>query len=187
MSETKIFVDENGYADRLEKVENDESHQLIEEFMLAANEAVAKAMRGASLPCIYRAHDDPDEDRLNELRDFLATFGVTVADLSVTRRDDKAYPTTEYAPPKPHTQIATPTLSQKACYRSTPDGHYGLNKKNYCHFTSPIRRYSDLLSTGYSSIISRKWKVANHFRAVRQDATPSLEPIPWPNTLATLK
>ena len=145
MSETKIFVDENGYADRLEKVENDESHQLIEEFMLAANEAVAKAMRRASLPCIYRAHDDPDEDRLSELRDFLATFGVTVADLSIREEMIKL---TQQLNTHPQSHILKSQLLRslkKACYRSTPDGHYGLNKKNYCHFTSPIRRYSDLV------------------------------------------
>ncbi len=144
MSETKIFVDENGYADRLEKVANDESHQLIEEFMLAANEAVAKAMRGASLPCIYRTHDDPDEDRLNELRDYLATFGVTVADLSVRSEMIKL---THQLDTHPQSHILKSQLLRslkKACYRSTPDGHYGLNKKNYTHFTSPIRRYSDL-------------------------------------------
>ncbi len=144
MSETKIFVDENGYADRLEKVENDESHQLIEEFMLAANEAVAKAMRSANMPCIYRTHDDPDEDRLNELRDYLATFGVTVADLSVRSEMIKL---TQLLDTHPQSHILKSQLLRslkKACYRSTPDGHYGLNKKNYCHFTSPIRRYSDL-------------------------------------------
>ena len=68
MPETKIFVDAEGYADRLEKIENDESHQLIEEFMLAANEAVAHVTRTHRLPSLYRVHDDPDEARLGELR-----------------------------------------------------------------------------------------------------------------------
>lgn len=145
MSETKIFVDKDGFADRLEKVVNDESHQLIEEFMLAANESVAKAMRDSSLPCLYRTHDDPDEDRLNELREYLATFGVTVANLNVRSEVVKLLQILDT-----HSQghiLKTQLLRslKKACYRSTPDGHYGLNKKNYCHFTSPIRRYSDLV------------------------------------------
>ena len=145
MSETKIFVDKDGFADRLEKVVNDESHQLIEEFMLAANEAVAKAMRDANLPCLYRTHDDPDEERLNELREYLATFGVTVANLNVRSEVVKLIQILDT-----HAQghiLKTQLLRslKKACYRSTPDGHYGLNKKNYCHFTSPIRRYSDLV------------------------------------------
>src|SRR5690606_32562185 len=83
MPETKIFVDEHGYADRLEKIEHDESHQLIEEFMLAANEAVARLTRQHRLPSLYRVHDDPDEEKLVELREFLATFGIRTGDLTV--------------------------------------------------------------------------------------------------------
>jgi len=145
MSETKIFVDKDGYADRLEKVVNDESHQLIEEFMLAANDAVAKAMRSSSLPCIYRTHDDPDEERLNELREYLATFGVTVANLSVRSEVVKLLRILENHPQSHILKTQLLRSLKKACYRATPDGHYGLNKKNYCHFTSPIRRYADLV------------------------------------------
>ena len=145
MSETKIFVDKDGFADRLEKVVNDESHQLIEEFMLAANEAVAKAMRDANLPCLYRTHDDPDEERLNELREYLATFGVTVADLNVRSEVVKLIQILDNHPQGHILKTQLLRSLKKACYRSTPDGHYGLNKKDYCHFTSPIRRYSDLV------------------------------------------
>ncbi len=60
----KIFVDKDGYADRLERIENDESHQLIEEFMLSANEAIARLTREQHLPSLYRVHDDPDEEKL---------------------------------------------------------------------------------------------------------------------------
>ncbi|MGC4075286.1 MAG: RNB domain-containing ribonuclease [Nibricoccus sp.] len=86
----KIFVDEEGYADRLEKIEHDESHQLIEEFMLAANEAVARVTRMHKLPSLYRVHDDPDEDKLDELRQFLGTFGVECGDLSKRERNHQA-------------------------------------------------------------------------------------------------
>jgi ribonuclease R len=64
MPETKIFVDAQGYADRLERIEQDESHQLIEEFMLAANEAVARLTRTQKLPSLYRVHDEPDAEKL---------------------------------------------------------------------------------------------------------------------------
>ncbi|MDG2256469.1 MAG: RNB domain-containing ribonuclease [Opitutaceae bacterium] len=144
MQETKIFVDEKGYADRLEKVINDESHQLIEEYMLAANEAVAKAMREANLPCIYRVHEEPDEERLNDLREFLATFGITVADLNVRSEVNKLIKILEEHPQGHILKSQLLRSLKKACYRSTPDGHYGLHKRDYCHFTSPIRRYADL-------------------------------------------
>ncbi len=145
MPETKIFVDAEGYADRLEKIENDESHQLIEEFMLAANEAVARLTRTSRLPSLYRVHDDPDPEKLGELRQLLGTFGLQTGDL--TRREEivKLLETLK-THPQGHT-LRTQLLRslRKACYRGTPDGHFGLHKRDYTHFTSPIRRYSDLV------------------------------------------
>jgi ribonuclease R len=145
MPETKIFVDENGYADRLERIEHDESHQLIEEFMLAANEAVARLTRTSRLPSLYRVHDDPDPEKLEELRKFLATFGLIVGDL--TRRDELVK---LLAKLKTHPQgytLRTQLLRslKKAGYSALHDGHYGLHMEDYTHFTSPIRRYSDLV------------------------------------------
>jgi ribonuclease R len=86
MPETKIFVDAEGYADRIEKIENDESHQLIEEYMLLANEAVARLTRTHKLPSLYRVHDEPDPEKLDEYRGLLDTFGIRVHDL--TRRPE---------------------------------------------------------------------------------------------------
>jgi len=145
MPETKIYVDAQGYADRLEKVVHDESHQLIEEFMLAANEGVARALREANLPCVYRVHDEPDEEKLQELREYLATFQITTGDLTVRAELVKLL-----AKLREHPQgyiLRTQVLRslKKAAYRGTPDGHFGLNKRDYTHFTSPIRRYSDLI------------------------------------------
>jgi ribonuclease R len=145
MPETKIFVDPQGYADRLERIEQDESHQLIEEFMLAANEAVARLTRTQKLPSLYRVHDQPDAEKLNDYRQFVATFGIKVGDL--TRREEVVK---LLGILKTHPQgytLRTQFLRslKKACYRATPDGHYGLHKKDYTHFTSPIRRYSDLV------------------------------------------
>ena len=145
MPETKIFVDPEGYADRLERIEQDESHQLIEEFMLAANEAVGRLTRTLKLPSLYRVHDQPDTEKLNDYRQFVATFGIKVGDLS--RREEVVKLLTIL---KSHPQgytLRTQFLRslKKACYRPTPDGHYGLHKKDYTHFTSPIRRYSDLV------------------------------------------
>lgn len=145
MSETKIFVDEKGFADRLELVENDESHQLIEEFMLAANEAVAKLTRTHKLPALYRVHDDPDEDKLTELRQFYGTFGLRTGDLT-QREEITALLKNLRTHPQGHV-LRTQLLRslKKAAYRASPDGHYGLHKRDYAHFTSPIRRYADLV------------------------------------------
>lgn len=145
MPETKVFVDEQGYADRLERINHDESHQLIEEFMLAANEAVARLTRTHQMPSIYRVHDEPDEEKLDEYRKFVATFEVQTGDLS--KRDEvvKLLETLKNHPQGYTLRTQLLRSLRKAAYRSSPDGHYGLNKKDYTHFTSPIRRYADLV------------------------------------------
>ena len=145
MPEVKIFVDEHGYADRLERIEQDESHQLIEEFMLAANEAVARVTKQYHLPSLYRVHDDPDEEKLRDYRQLLGTFGVTVGDLTQRSEDMRLLNLLRTHPQGYTLRIQLLRSMRKAVYRATSDGHYGLAKKDYTHFTSPIRRYSDLV------------------------------------------
>ena len=145
MPETKVFVDAEGYADRLEKIEHDESHQLIEEFMLAANEAVARLTRIHKLPSLYRVHDDPDEEKLAEYRQLLGTFHIHVGDLTHRSEIVKLLETLRTHPQGYTLRTQLLRSLKKACYRATPDGHYGLHKKDYTHFTSPIRRYADLV------------------------------------------
>lgn len=164
MEETKIFVDEKGYADRLEKIVNDESHQLIEEYMLLANECVAREMKRNSLPCIYRVHDDPDEERLNDLREYMATWGIETADLNNRKELMKLLDALGNHPQSRLLRTQVLRSLKKACYKSTPDGHYGLCKNDYLHFTSPIRRYSDLVTH----------RVFNHF-LVKVRGEPALE------------
>ena len=143
MPETKIFVDKDGWADRIEKIENDESHQLIEEYMLLANEELAKLLRTKNIPGIFRVHDNPDEEKLNDLRKTLDQWGIKVGDLTKRTEVTKAL-TAIKKHPQSHMLSIERSLA-KACYRASPDGHYGLNKGDYTHFTSPIRRYSDLV------------------------------------------
>lgn len=153
MEETKIFVDEKGYADRLEKIHNDESHQLIEEYMLLANECVAREMKRNGLPCIYRVHNDPDEERLNDLREYMGTWGIETSDLNNRKDLNKLLDTLSEHPQSRLLRTQILRSLKKACYKSTPEGHYGLCKNDYLHFTSPIRRYSDLVTH----------RVFNHF------------------------
>lgn len=145
MPETKIFVDPEGYADRLERIEHDESHQLIEEFMLAANEALARLTRREKLPSIYRVHDDPDGEKLDELRQQLATHNIRVGDLSDRKELVRLLEILNEHPQGYTLRTQLLRSLRKAAYRSSPDGHFGLNKNDYTHFTSPIRRYSDLV------------------------------------------
>ncbi|TAG33343.1 MAG: RNB domain-containing ribonuclease [Verrucomicrobia bacterium] len=145
MPETKVFVDAEGYADRLERIEHDESHQLIEEFMLAANEAVARLTRREKLPSIYRVHDDPDGEKLDELRQQLAVVGIRVGDLTDRKELVRLLKLLNDHPQGYTLRTQLLRSLHKAAYRSSPDGHFGLHKTDYTHFTSPIRRYSDLV------------------------------------------
>jgi ribonuclease R len=145
MPETKIFVDEKGYADRLEKIVHDESHQLIEEFMLAANEAVARLTRTRNSPSLYRVHDEPDVEKLQEFRELLGTYNIKVGDLTQRKELVRLLEVLNTHPQGYTLRTQLLRSLKKAAYRATPDGHFGLNKKDYTHFTSPIRRYSDLV------------------------------------------
>jgi len=145
MSEIKIYVDEKGYADRIVKVTNDESHQLIEEFMLLANEIVSRELSNANMPMIYRVHDKPDPEKLDELREFMQRFEIETGDLSHRKAMNKLLDAINQHAQSYILRIEILRSLKKACYRAQSDGHYGLNKKHYTHFTSPIRRYSDLI------------------------------------------
>lgn len=113
--------------------------------MLAANEAVARLTRTRSLPSLYRVHDEPDIEKLEEYRGLLATFGIEVGDLTVRAELVKLLVTLRTHPQGYTLRTQLLRSLKKAAYRATPDGHFGLNKKDYTHFTSPIRRYSDLV------------------------------------------
>ena len=82
MDELKIYVDKQGTADRLEKQINDESHQLIEEFMLIANEQIARLFKRERMAGIYRVHDKPEEDKLNELKQTMLSYGLPCGNLN---------------------------------------------------------------------------------------------------------
>jgi len=145
MPECKIHVDEQGYPERIEHVEYDESHQLIEEYMLLANEFVAKSLFDNNVALISRVHDKPDTDKLNELRDTLETFGIKTGDLTNRKSVIKLLKTIKDHPQGYTLKIQFLRSLKQACYRAQADGHYGLNKNHYAHFTSPIRRYTDLI------------------------------------------
>jgi len=145
MKEIKIYCDKDGWADRAEVVQHDESHQLIEEFMLLANESVATALDKASVPHVNRVHDDPDPEKLAALREELAGNGFKVGDLTHRSEMVKLLAGLKDREDGYSIRIALLRSLKQACYRSSPDGHFGLAKRHYSHFTSPIRRYSDLL------------------------------------------
>ncbi|MBS0657580.1 MAG: ribonuclease R [Verrucomicrobia bacterium] len=145
MPEVKVRCDEHGRPVSLEQVQHDRSHQLIEECMLAANDAVAHALKNAGIPTIYRIHEDPDPEKLETLRDLIRAHGHKAGDLTKRAEIQKVLERVRGTPEEPVIKISLLRSLKRAAYRTAPIGHYGLAKPNYAHFTSPIRRYADLI------------------------------------------
>ena len=143
--ETKIRLDEKGRILRLEKIENDVSHQLIEEFMLLANEAVATRLMSLRQPAIYRVHEPPEERRLADYREDIVSHKIPCGDLTRRPEVQKVLARLDSLPIGPALKIGFLKSLMRARYAVEPLGHYGLNKAKYTHFTSPIRRYADLV------------------------------------------
>jgi ribonuclease R len=143
--EVKVWLDESGRPVRLEKVENDISHQLIEELMLLANELVARELMRAKQPTVYRVHEKPDADKLAEFRETALAQGIRCGDLSHRPELQRLLAVAKGRPQEYAIKLGLLKSLKRACYAPAPLGHYGLNKSDYTHFTSPIRRYSDLV------------------------------------------
>ena len=145
MPEVRVRLDEQGKAIALEREQNDASHQLIEEFMLLANELVGKEMKRRAIPSIYRVHEDPDPQRLVEFREQVRSYGFEVGDLAQRREMQRFLKFLTGRPEEGALKIGLLRSLRKALYSPHALGHYGLSKSNYAHFTSPIRRYADLV------------------------------------------
>ena len=143
--EVKVRLDETGKPVRLERIDNDESHQLIEECMLAANEAVARELKKRAMPTIYRVHENPDPEKLAEYREFVLSFNYKVGDLAHRAELQRLLASIRGKPEEQALKIGLLKSLKRARYAPQPLGHYGLAKPNYLHFTSPIRRYADLV------------------------------------------
>jgi ribonuclease R len=143
--ETKILLDDRGRVSRIERVENDISHQLIEEFMLLANEAVAARLMGHHQKTIYRVHEEPSEQRLQEYREEILSHNIPCGNLRNRAEVQKLLQRLNTLPIGPALKIGFLKSLMRARYAVEPLGHYGLAKAKYTHFTSPIRRYADLV------------------------------------------
>ena len=143
--ETKIRLDDQGRIKQIEKIENDVSHQLIEEYMLLANEAVASRLMELNIAAIYRVHEEPGEKRLQEYREEVLSHNVQCGNLKERNEVQKLLHKLGTIPIGQALKIGFLKSLMRARYAVEPLGHYGLAKKKYTHFTSPIRRYSDLV------------------------------------------
>ena len=145
MPEHKVLLDAKGRVSGVRRVENDVSHQLIEEFMLLANEAVAREIKRRRAGAIHRVHEKPDFEKLDNLRAQAALMGLRAGNLTDQKQAGKFLASLKGHPLADVFRIGYLRCMKRACYSTEPIGHYGLAKEDYVHFTSPIRRYADLI------------------------------------------
>jgi ribonuclease R len=142
--ELEIDLDKDGRVVGAHLEVNTESHQIIEEFMLAANEAVAEKLRDAGLIFLRRVHGAPDPRKLKALTAFVGELGIKTESLESRFALQKLLKDIEGDPREHAINYATLRSMQRAVYSPEDEGHYALASDCYCHFTSPIRRYPDL-------------------------------------------
>jgi ribonuclease R len=142
--EAEAVLDENGELSGIELRENDESHQMIEECMVAANEAVAKELWANGIKILARLHEPPDQEKLLMLRAELRGLGVRLGNIENPKVFAQFLQSIKRHPLYATIAMMVLRSMKKALYSSSAIGHFGLAKKYYAHFTSPIRRYPDL-------------------------------------------
>ena len=146
--ESKVIVDEEGYPVDIVLRERTVAERLIEEFMLAANETVAEHFHHMDVPALYRIHEDPKPEKLQRFFEFVTNFGIVVkgsGNQIHPRALQEIVESIEGTPEEPVISTMMLRSMQQAKYSAESLGHFGLSTEYYTHFTSPIRRYPDLI------------------------------------------
>lgn len=158
LPEIKVILKENGKVDYLEKRERGEAERVIEDFMISANEAVAEKLFWLEIPSIYRTHEKPDSDRIQNLNEVLGKFGYKIWITSEGIHPKKFQSIIDDSKAKGISMIVHKMILRslkQARYSENNVGHFGLASSYYTHFTSPIRRYSDLIVHRILSEVSK--------------------------------
>ncbi|HEY3119343.1 MAG TPA: ribonuclease R, partial [Vicinamibacteria bacterium] len=148
LPETELVLDETGKVTAIVASERLDSMRAIEEFMLAANEAVAERLHAAGVPALFRVHETPDPERVEELAELLASFGYRLPSRGDSVRPEDFQAVLRQIAGKPEEKLISYLLLRTmklARYHEENLGHFGLATEMYAHFTSPIRRYPDLV------------------------------------------
>ena len=147
-AEARFILDEDGRPVDIVKRERGDAEKMIEQFMLTANEAVARYMCARSLPSVFRVHEAPNDEKLEAYKSFVHNAGLSTVSLRAKKLTTAAFePIMREAAEKGMENVIsrlTLRAQMKAKYSETRDDHFGLGLSYYCHFTSPIRRYPDL-------------------------------------------
>ncbi len=147
LPEKQVIIDDKGNMTGVKVRERLDAHKLIEEFMVLANVAAAKTLEKKNAPCVYRIHDRPSAEKLDSAREFLESFNLSLPKGQVTQPKQINY-ILQKAKSLPYSHLISIVIlrtQSQAVYSPQNIGHFGLALKRYGHFTSPIRRYADLL------------------------------------------
>jgi ribonuclease R len=149
LPEPQIILDLEGGIEAIVRSERNVAHQLIEEFMIAANEAVARYLGALEVPVLYRVHEEPARDKLDAFREFLHNLGYTLGGAAGGPIHPKMFQKlVDEAKGRPEERLVNTVMlrtMKQARYSADNVGHFGLASAEYTHFTSPIRRYPDLV------------------------------------------
>lgn len=146
LPEAKIYCREDGNPDYIKLIDYDRSHQLIEEFMVTTNEVIAQHLCENNLPGIFRVHEAPDDKAYESFQDLVYSYGFDFKVQNNPKELQNFFKEIQDKPYYPQVCVAYIRCMKLAIYHEENRGHFGLALNHYCHFTSPIRRYSDLLT-----------------------------------------
>ena len=166
LPEVKLKLDKHGRVSGATRVEHTESHQVIEEFMLAANEAVATKLQDMEVSFLRRVHESPEPRKLKALTEFVHELGIGCGSLESRFEIKRVLAEVEGRPEEYALNYAVLRSMPKATYGPQTEGHYALASDCYCHFTSPIRRYPDLTVHRLLDVIFRGNRPSTDFNQV---------------------
>jgi ribonuclease R len=174
LNEAEVIIDEGGEVEAIIALQRNVAHRLIEEFMLLANETVASHLEANEAPALYRIHEEPDVMKVSKFEDFVSGFGYSLgAPLTSLRPShfQKLLQRIEGKPEEKPIAFLMLRTMQKARYAPENLGHFGLAASSYTHFTSPIRRYPDL-------VVHRALRAARHATLSAEEREEQREELP---------
>ena len=175
--EVKVILGNDGRPIDIKEEEHGVSEQLIEEFMIMANKVIAEDMYWREVPFIYRIHEQPDEERLKEFNEFIHNFGYHLKGIENEVHSSALQDVLKEVEGKPEQRLINTVLlrtMKKAVYSQYNIGHYGLGIQYYCHFTSPIRRYPDLMIHRIIKEVIQKGKLNEKRRDHLEEKIPGI-------------